>query len=195
MPKIVDHELRRQELAAAVWRAIAARGIDGASVREVARQSGWSPGALRHYLPTQDELLLVASRAVSERVHARIAAVPREGRPLEVLSRQLREALPLDDERRLEAEVWFAFLGRSIAHAGLAAERQRLYAGIRSELGAGLAPYLAPGRDPDDVAGLVFAGVDGIALQALADRQAFPAGRQLGLLDDHLARTLPELRS
>ena len=37
MPKIVDHELRRQELLAAAWRVIARTGVVGLTTREIAR--------------------------------------------------------------------------------------------------------------------------------------------------------------
>ena len=35
MPKIVDHQLRRQELLAATWRVIARTGIIGVTTREM----------------------------------------------------------------------------------------------------------------------------------------------------------------
>ena len=75
MPKVVDHEQRRRELAHAVWRVIRRQGVDQASVRTVALEAGWSPGALRHYFATQSELLAFAMRLVVERIEGRIAAI------------------------------------------------------------------------------------------------------------------------
>ena len=68
MPKLVDHEERRRELGDAVWRVIRSRGVDGASIRTVAHEAGWSPGALRHYFSTQSELLTFAMQMVVERI-------------------------------------------------------------------------------------------------------------------------------
>lgn len=53
MPKVVDHERRREDLARAVWAVVARAGVDGATVRAVATEAGWSIGALRYYFATQ----------------------------------------------------------------------------------------------------------------------------------------------
>jgi Bacterial regulatory proteins, tetR family len=42
MPKKIDHEERREELVRAVWRVIVDRGVDEATMREIARESGYS---------------------------------------------------------------------------------------------------------------------------------------------------------
>ena len=64
MPKVVDHEQRRRELAAAVWRVIGREGVAEVSIRAVAAESGWSTGALRHYFATRAELLAFACEEV-----------------------------------------------------------------------------------------------------------------------------------
>jgi AcrR family transcriptional regulator len=114
MPKIVDHEQRRRELGHAVWRVIRRDGVDHASVRTVAEEAGWSPGALRHYFATQSELLAFAMRLVVERIEARIAALDRATDPRQAVEQVLHELLPLDDERRAENEVWLAFTARAL---------------------------------------------------------------------------------
>ena len=57
MPKIVDHESRRQELVEAAWRVINRVGIDATTVREIAAESGYSTGSLAHYFATKDDIL------------------------------------------------------------------------------------------------------------------------------------------
>ena len=57
MPKQVDHEKRRRQIAEATWRLISTEGIEQATVRKIAQEAGLSLGALRHYFATQDELL------------------------------------------------------------------------------------------------------------------------------------------
>ena len=49
MPRVVDHAVRRQELAEALWRVVRRDGVHEVSVRTVADEAGTSPGALRHY--------------------------------------------------------------------------------------------------------------------------------------------------
>src|SRR3712207_2589332 len=107
VPRTVDADQRRRELAEAVWRVIRRDGVSGASVRTVAREAGTSMGALRHWFATQDELLHFAMTLVIERARARAEGLAATGGPLVPrLLRVLEETLPLDDERRAEAEGW-----------------------------------------------------------------------------------------
>jgi AcrR family transcriptional regulator len=127
MPKVVDHEQRRRELAAAVWRVIRREGIDRASVRTVAAEAGWSPGALRHYFATQSALLAFAMRLVVQRIEGRIAALDRAADAREAVERVLHELLPLDDERRTENEVWLAFTARALIDPKLRAQHNEIH--------------------------------------------------------------------
>jgi AcrR family transcriptional regulator len=164
----VDHEQRRRELAAAVWRVICSRGPDAVTIRDVAAEAGWSSGALRHYFPTREELLLFAFRLAADRAAERIRAAG--DAPVGEL---LEQALPLDDERRQEALIWFAFVGLAPTDPRLAAELERAYAHIVEWLGDRLG-----GRDHRLRASLLFAAVDGIAVQALAMPSAMTPARQ-----------------
>ena len=51
---MVDHERRRAELIDVVWQLIVEDGLPGITIRRVAERSGWSSGAVRHYLPTRE---------------------------------------------------------------------------------------------------------------------------------------------
>ena len=70
MPKIVDHELRRQELLAATWRVIARTGIVGVTTREIAREAGFSTGVLAHYFADKEDILAAALRLSHQQVYA-----------------------------------------------------------------------------------------------------------------------------
>src|SRR3712207_1800224 len=114
MPRVVDPAERRADLAEAVWRVVRRHGLDGASVRAVAREAGLSMGSLRHYFGTQSELLIVAMRMVIERIELRVARLPARDDPRQAAQSVLLELLPLDDERRAENEVWLAFTARAL---------------------------------------------------------------------------------
>jgi DNA-binding transcriptional regulator YbjK len=75
MPKLVDPDQRRSELAQAVWTVIRRDGLQRASVRNVAREAGLSMGSLRHYFASQSELLCFAMQLVGDRARARVAAL------------------------------------------------------------------------------------------------------------------------
>ena len=67
MPKIVDHEQRRSELAAAVWRLASRDGLEAVTLRAVSAEAGWSTGALNHYFSDKEKLLLFAFQIVAHR--------------------------------------------------------------------------------------------------------------------------------
>jgi AcrR family transcriptional regulator len=76
MPKLVDPDQRRSELALAVWTVIRRDGLQRASVRNVAREAGLSMGSLRHYFGSQSELLCFAMQLVGDRARCRRRGSP-----------------------------------------------------------------------------------------------------------------------
>jgi AcrR family transcriptional regulator len=131
MPKVVDHDARRQELAEATRRVVRRDGIEGATVRAVAAEAGWSPGSLRYYFPAQNELLAFAMELVADRVRERVSALELEDDVRAAVERALEQVLPLDAERRMEMEVWLAFWARAQADAGLRAQREETHQVLR----------------------------------------------------------------
>src|ERR687896_488353 len=119
MPKIVDHAERREQLAAALWRVVVREGIDAASLRRVAAEAGWSVGSLRHYFPSQSELLRFAMELVVRRVTQRVAELPQHKDPLRVAPLPRPHSPPRDAARRAEMEVWLAFASRALIEPGL----------------------------------------------------------------------------
>src|ERR687896_603443 len=109
VPKLVDHEQRREQLAAALWRLVMREGIEAVSVRRVAAEAGCSTGSLRHYFETRSELLAFAMELVVERVSARVASPPAGLDRRAIAESALQQVLPVDAERRAEAQVWLAF--------------------------------------------------------------------------------------
>ena len=75
MPKLIDHDRRREEIAEATWRVIHAEGISGVSIRTVAAEAGISTGSIRHVFPSKTELLVHATELVGRRAPGRIVCV------------------------------------------------------------------------------------------------------------------------
>jgi AcrR family transcriptional regulator len=194
MPKLVDHEQRRSELGAAVWRVIRRDGVEAASVRKVAQEAGWSAGALRHYFSTQTKLLSFAIQMVVERIEARVGALAAPADPREAVEQRLHELLPLDKERRAENEVWLAFTGRALVDPQLRArheevdeELRRACLGALEELGS--AGRLRPGLDLELEAERLHGLLDGLALHTAMR----PARMSPRLIRSVLARHLNSL--
>ncbi len=168
MPKLVDHEERRRELGDAVWRVIRSRGVDGASIRTVAHEAGWSPGALRHYFSTQSELLTFAMQMVVERIEARVSALEPPADPRRAVEQRLHELLPLDKERRAENEVWLAFAARALVDPQLRARHVEVDEELRMACVAALEELgsdgrLRPGLDLELEAERLHGLLDGLA--------------------------------
>lgn len=111
MPKVVDHDQRRRDLTLAALDLVAEGGRSAASVRALADATGWSPGAVRHYLPTSATLETLLLEHVSGRVQQRVTdQVQRAGRSgwsrRELVARMLEQILPLDAERLVEHRIW-----------------------------------------------------------------------------------------
>ena len=187
MPKLVDADARRRDLAEATWRVIRRDGLENASVRNVAREAGLSAGSLRHTFATQSDLLVFAMNQVVERVEARLAALDTDGDPVAAAERHLLGLLPLDDERRQENEVWMAFTARSLVDPLLrecaARNHDLLLAGCRHWVEA-----IAGGRvDVDTEAQRLHALIDGLAVHAAIRPRITSPDRCRALLSDHLA--------
>jgi AcrR family transcriptional regulator len=114
MPKIVDHDERRQKLAEAVWRIILREGLGSVSVRKIASEADVSPGSLRHYFSNQSDLLCFSMNLVSQHVRQRIVGKHYTGESLEEILTMITELLPINDEQRAEGQVWLAFIGLAI---------------------------------------------------------------------------------
>ena len=167
MPKIVDHAVRRQELAAAVGRVIARDGVADVSIRSVAAESGWSSGALRHYFATRGNLLAFACEQVIDRVTERIEQKQLSGDVREAVLEVLLETLPVDETRRAEATIAFSFLALGLGDPALAAVQKRHFTQMY-ELCRNLSGHLTPDGDVETTARRLHAVVDGLAVHVLA---------------------------
>jgi AcrR family transcriptional regulator len=191
MPKVVDHEQRRRELGHAVWRVIRRDGVERASVRTVAKEAGWSAGALRHYFATQPELLAFAMRLVVERIEGRIAALDRAGDPREAVEQVLYELLPLDDERRVENGVWLAFTARALVDPELRAQHNEVYDALHQACASAIETLAAAGRADAGAATALQAErlhalTDGLAVHTALRPDLMPPERILAVVRLHL---------
>ncbi len=186
MPKVVDHDERRERIAEAAWRVIEREGPDGANLRRIAREAGYTTGVVTHYFRDKRDLMAFAFGLVVERSTSRMAGAAAEAGAEGALA----QLLPLDEERRRETTVWLALMGSSLSDPDLAAELRRRYRRAREATLPMFREALveAQAGDPDDVADELLAAVDGITVDALTDPERFPPERQMALLRRALAR-------
>jgi AcrR family transcriptional regulator len=193
MPKDVDHDARREELAESVWRVVARDGLERATIRVIAQETGWSAGSLAHYFVDKDDMLESALRIAYERIAARWDDLLKGLTGIAALRELVMDNLPLDDDRVLETKFLMNYWSRAIregagaprpAHRGpLLIERLTSFARQGQRDGE-----LDPERSPEDVAELLLGLIDGVSLHALLDPDRLPPGRQIALVDDELDR-------
>jgi TetR/AcrR family transcriptional repressor of bet genes len=115
MPRQVDREERRREIAAAVLRLVATRGVEAASLRAVAGEAGVSMGAVQHYFTTRDEMLRFAlahgNTLLAER-GTRLLAEYKPATPHEAFRLFCTLLLPLDEDSRTAARLWAGLISR-----------------------------------------------------------------------------------
>ncbi len=114
MPRLVDHAERREAIISAAWRLIAARGIDGINMRDLAAEAGYSNGALSHYFSGKDEILKSAFEHVLEATNGRIVASSSGLRGLRALRKVCQEIMPSTEEARLEARIAISLWQRAL---------------------------------------------------------------------------------
>jgi AcrR family transcriptional regulator len=182
MPKLVDFDERRSELAEAAAHLIARAGIGAATMRDVAAEAGWTTGALTHYFTDKRDLLLCTFQASLEgRRAARAAGDPTD--PLTQLTTSLEGALPLDDDRRRHWMVTIAFCAQATGDSDLATAQRDAYREFRARVAdlVGRCGF-ARGAGAETLAERLIAAADGIAVQALFDPELWPAAHQLAIL-------------
>lgn len=193
MPKIVDHEARREELLEATWRVIARTGIVGVTIREIAREAGVSTGILAHYFESKEDLLASALRLSHRRVYDRISERTRDIAGLDALRTIMLEALPLDEERLLEAQIEMNFLSLALGNEMLRelqhAEFDRFWDVLhRRVLEAQQAGEISARVDPDWVTHQLIILVEGLSLEAALYPARVQPGRQRAILESFFAQ-------
>lgn len=198
MPKQVDHQERRQQIADAVLRLAGSHGLESVSLRHVAAEAGISMGRVQHYFATKDEMLTFAFRAISERVEQRIGAsmstLEQPVDPRTLLRTLLVEMLPLTDQARAEAPVFVAFLARFLVEPELAGpdigDSARMTEFVAEHIRGAQQSGSSPTElDPVREATTLLALVDGLMMHMLTGQLAGPAA--LASLDGQLDRIFP----
>lgn len=194
------HAMRRRQVADAVERLIAEHGLDAVTVARTATEAGVSVGLVQHYFASKDDLLRYAYTQVTERTMTRALRRAQEldahrSSIRRALHESLAERLPLDDARRAEWRVAFAFAARAVDRPDLAAVRNETEAAIRTQLAQAITNGKECGEVPASTnaaaaATGLLALVEGLGLHTYLD-PTLPVRVALGELDRALKNALP----
>ncbi len=188
MPKIVDHEQRRDEIALVACRVVAEHGFDQATIVRIAREAGYTTGMVAHYYDTKQEIVIAALRLILRRIEERLTRPAGEQPDLLTV---LTEALPVDEHRFIECAFWTAFWGQVSAdkklkriNAWVHREYMRLFERCLAHGWPAWSQWSATVRD--QVLRSVVTFINGLTASAVASQSDWPAAKQIEQLRLHL---------
>ncbi|WP_206055181.1 TetR/AcrR family transcriptional regulator [Nocardia sp. CS682] len=193
VPKQVDHQERRRQIAAAVCRLAATHGLEGVSLRHVAAEAGVSMGRVQHYFKTKDEMLLFAFGTISEGVEHRVtqavSALPQPPDARSLVRALLIEMMPIGDHAKAEMPMWVAFFARAVVEpqmAELLRQGTRSLHGFVAEQIGNARPASHSMSDADREADILLSLTDGLMMRLMVG--GIDAETALAALDHQLDR-------
>jgi AcrR family transcriptional regulator len=118
----------------ATWRVVQREGLGRATMRAIAAELGTTTGAVVHYFPSKDDLLLFALDRVQSGLEQALDRVAQGYEGLERLERMVLKCLPAAPKSEAAWRVWVAFVGESIGNARLVSEHRRRYSALRARI-------------------------------------------------------------
>jgi AcrR family transcriptional regulator len=182
MPKIVDHDQRRDQIALVACRVVAENGFDQATIVRIAREAGYTTGMVAHYFDTKQDIIIAALRLILRRIEERLTR-PAGDAPADLLT-VLAEALPIDEQRYIECAFWTAFWGQVSAdkrlkriNAWVHREYLRLFERCLAQ-GWPLWPQLTAATR-EQVLRSVVTFINGVTASAVASQSDWPPAKQI----------------
>lgn len=177
---------RRQDLIRATLDCISEKGLEGATVREIAARAGVTGGLIRHYFASKDQMLQAAYRETMASMTT--TAISAAGAGGEVKSARLRlhdfiianVSPPVTDPRTLS--LWAGFIGHIRVDPEFARIHRENYLIFRDALEELISGFLAEcGRTPAAGESRKLA----IAINGLIDGLWLEGSLAQDLFDDH----------
>jgi AcrR family transcriptional regulator len=193
LPKIVDHEERREELIAAVWRVIARDGLDASTIRAIAKETDSSAGALSHYFKDKDDILTFALKLSHRRIRERQNRKLDGLKGVEALRELVLDNLPLDEERELETRLEVGYWARSLTRPEVR-KVQGMEAAVLHKRMVALIIEAQRRGDMDGetaastIAERLLALIDGLSLHALLYPERLSPQAQMTIIDQEFVK-------
>ena len=195
MPKIVDHDERRREIATAVSDIAATRGLSDVSFREVAARAGVSVSLVQHYFGNKANMLRTTLEIQSETMTAyiaeRLAGIGADPPPIEVLRTVALAFLPIDDVSRRSMLVYHGFAAAALTDSAL--RDSDMFTNGRSLIDFFAAQLARIGTDdtrcrldPDTEATVLLSLLLGLSIAVLLEQTS--PNDAIVVLDSHLRR-------
>jgi AcrR family transcriptional regulator len=185
--------IRREQIVEAAVEIIAAKGLQELSLSRIEKKARMSRGQLTYYFRTKEDILLAVFDRMVELMHQRVCHL-HEGLESasgtttfqEFLDRVFRHVLGAPGSHPEFHALQYTFLAQMGYRADFRARLASLYeewrAGLTSCVASELLSQPGPGRvSPRAVASLIQAMLHGLAVQLVADPEAFAPDEMLAL--------------
>lgn len=198
MPKIVDHDERRERIVEIVAHMLATVGAERTTIREIARESGYSRGFIEHYFHNKEELITKTIRWINERSLARAEEVLQDKRGLAALHAFGELSLPLTSETRNDWKIRLQFWGMAaVSDEHRKEQSKRIHVAEKFITGylvqAQDLGEIEQGIDLEPLAHSLLHGLYGLGCNAILRPSYFTRTRQLQALD-HIMREFVKAR-
>ncbi|MDF2617933.1 MAG: putative TetR family transcriptional regulator [Xanthobacteraceae bacterium] len=176
MPRIVDHQERRQQICDALLDIVAEAGLAAATIREVADRGGWSTGVIGHYFRGRQDLLLGGLRRAAEILAEHNKRVLDTLDGIQALEQLLEGSIPIDGRRLALSRIFFFFYVEAMREEELRQEVETYLIGWRKSVSAAIrraqeSGDLPPDLDPRSAAHDLLGLADGLSMHALVNPQ------------------------
>lgn len=189
---------RRDALIEATLESIAQAGMAGTTVRGIAERAGVTPGLIRHYFSTKDDLVIAAYNRLMETMTATSAAAL-AGTGTSAADRlnafvKAAVSAPVADPRSVA--LWASFIQLAARDETMRAVHARTYLNFRNHLQILIAEALSADNKICDAATLrrhavaCNAVIDGLWLEGSALPQAFAPGELTFIATTSISRIL-----
>lgn len=197
VPKLINHEERKQEIAHAVWAVLTRDGVRAVSVRTVAAQAGISTGSLRHVFPSLDDMMLFSLDYVGKKFISSISELKIDGSLADESEKFFTHLTPVSELGKTFAEVAAGMLAESAQYPGALPILQRHEQDFTYVYGFFLSQLRAYGKISDSIdiqleIDRLVAMLWGINSFYLLDNREEPNARTLAPLQEHLASLLDD---
>jgi AcrR family transcriptional regulator len=186
----------RDRILAAAVRQIASEGIDGVRIARIAMSAGVSTSLVHYHFESRDALLAQAldysyAHAGDARISSgELPASSRAQRLTSMIDQCLPTSRALEDDWVLWVELWL----RAVRNPELRPVAEELYARLHAWFAQEIAAGVKTGEfnpcDPDEVADLAVALLDGYGIRTLIGDSAIPIERARRSVASALAREL-----
>lgn len=182
MPKIVNRDKKRSEIARKAIEVLARRGFQATTIQDIADASGLGKGTIYHYFKTKEEILVAVSGEIFNEMERSLgAALLRMEGPMDKLSALIQESLRVTEDIEnlfiVYSELWLMNVRSS--HYD---DFMRMIKCLNNDLRDMVARLIEEGKkkgvwakdiDSSALAAYLIASFDGVIVHYLMDKTSF----------------------